>query len=465
MSLNWREIDLILAELDLVDAFITKIVQPDFHNLYFLVNQHGHREWLRICLTPGATRLHTTNRRPEKPPKNQRFVQLLRSRILGGKIRDVSQIGSERIVRFVVISGGEETLLFVRLWSNAANVVATDDDGRILDSFYRRPKRGEVTGERFEPPEGGPPPDKSFPIREHEGAESFNRFIAEQYGEAESSAEREQLVVELLGRIRRERQRVQRALQDVRRRRGDLEGTEKIREYADSIMAAPHAAKTQDGWLVVPDIYRPGETITLESHGETNPIEVAQRLYERYKEQKQNASQLAQDESRLLRRLEEIDAEEEWVPDAEPGELEARREERAGRGEESAPTAPGIRLESHGFTLLVGRSSRESDQLLRRHVRGNDFWLHVRDHAGGHVFIKGRKNKSIPLEVLLDAGNLALYFSKARSAGASDIFYTQVKYLRRAKHGKTGTVIPTQEKNLRIEIEQERLDRLLGREP
>ncbi|MFW5843233.1 MAG: NFACT RNA binding domain-containing protein, partial [Spirochaetota bacterium] len=131
--------------------------------------------------------------------------------------------------------------------------------------------------------------------------------------------------------------------------------------------------------------------------------------------------------------------------------------------EESGPLAPGIRLESGGFTVLVGRSSQESDQLLRRHVRGNDYWLHVRDHAGGHVFIKGKKNKSVPLDVLLDAGNLALYFSKARSGGNSDVYYTQVKYLRRGKHGKTGTVLPTQEKNLRIEMDPERLDRLLGR--
>ena len=125
--------------------------------------------------------------------------------------------------------------------------------------------------------------------------------------------------------------------------------------------------------------------------------------------------------------------------------------------------APGIRLESGGFALLVGRSSQESDRLLRRHVRGNDYWLHVRDHAGGHVFVKGKKGKSVPLEVLLDAGNLAVYFSKARTAGSSDVYYTQVKYLRRAKHGKTGTVIPTQEKNLRISLDQGRLDRLLNR--
>ncbi len=463
MSLNWKEIDLILSEVDLVDAFITKIVQPDFHNLAFLINQHGTRYWLRFCLTPGATRLHTTNRRPEKPKKNQRFVQLLRSRILGGKIKHVSQIGTERIVRFSIQSGGEETLLYARLWSNAANILATDPDGTILDSFYRRPKRGEVTGQRFELPESRQAPDKVFEVREHEGADSFNRFIAEQYGEAEHSAEREQLVLDLLKEIRRERQKVHRTLQGVVQRRSELEGTEQLKEYADSIMASVHQLESGDGWLVVPDVHHPGETITVESQGDRTPIETAQHLYDRYKRQKETAAELKESETRLRHRLEEIEEEEEWIPDADIEELQERKSVRRSRSEEPSSGLPGIRLESGGFTLLIGRSSQESDRLLRRHVRGNDYWLHVRDHAGGHVFIKGKKNKSVPLDVLLDAGNLALYFSKARSGGRSDVYYTQVKYLRRGKHGKTGTVLPTQEKNLRIEMDPERLDRLLGR--
>lgn len=462
MSLNWREIDLILSELDLVGAFITKIVQPDFQNLYFLINQHGSRRWLRICLAPGATRLHLSARTPAKPRKHQRFVQFLRSRILGGKIKEVEQIGSERILRFVVHSGGEETQLFVRLWSTAANILVTDAESRILDSFYRRPKRGEVSGERIELPDSRPP-TKEFTVRLHEGAESFNDFIAAQYGEAEHSAEREQLVLELLKEIRRERQRVMRALEGVRKRREELQDVDQLRRYADSIMASPHQVESKDGWLLVPDIYHPGETITLEAHSDRTPMETAQELYGRYKDQKAKAAQLLEDEERLQRRITELDEEEAWVPDADTEELSARRAQRQSEDRAAGPLAPGIRLESGGFTLLVGRSSQESDQLLRRHVRGNDYWLHVRDHAGGHVFVKGKKNKSVPLEVLLDAGNLAVYFSKARSAGSSDVYYTQVKYLRRAKHGKTGTVIPTQEKNLRISLDQERLDRLLDR--
>ena len=125
---------------------------------------------------------------------------------------------------------------------------------------------------------------------------------------------------------------------------------------------------------------------------------------------------------------------------------------------------PGLQFQSGNFTILAGRTASENDLLLRKFVRGNDYWLHTRDYPGGYIFIKTIKGKSIPLETLLDAGNLAVFFSKAKRNGKGDLYYTQVKHLRRAKDGKKGTVLPTNEKNLSISIDEKRLNRLLGRD-
>ena len=67
----------------------------------------------------------------------------------------------------------------------------------------------------------------------------------------------------------------------------------------------------------------------------------------------------------------------------------------------------------------------------------------------------------MPLEVLLDAGNLAVHFSKARANGRAELYYTSVKYLRRSRNGPPGLVLPTQEKNLSVVVDQGRLQRLL----
>jgi predicted ribosome quality control (RQC) complex YloA/Tae2 family protein len=90
--------------------------------------------------------------------------------------------------------------------------------------------------------------------------------------------------------------------------------------------------------------------------------------------------------------------------------------------------------------------------------------MHTRDFAGGYVIIKAQKNKTVPLNILLDGGYLAVFFSKARKNNRADLYYTPVKYLRRIKGAKTGLIIPTQEKNLTVELDEKRVKKLLGEE-
>ena len=109
---------------------------------------------------------------------------------------------------------------------------------------------------------------------------------------------------------------------------------------------------------------------------------------------------------------------------------------------------------------MIGRTALENDLLLRKYVQGNDYWFHSRDYPGSYVFVKSLKQKSVPLQVMLDAENLALFYSKGKESGRGDVYYTQVKYLRRAKKGKKGKVIPTQEKNLYIVLDLKRIENL-----
>jgi predicted ribosome quality control (RQC) complex YloA/Tae2 family protein len=121
---------------------------------------------------------------------------------------------------------------------------------------------------------------------------------------------------------------------------------------------------------------------------------------------------------------------------------------------------PGLSFRRDEWLIIVGRDAAENDDLLRHHVKGNDLWLHARDYSGSYVFIKQRSGKSYPLDILLDAGNLAVFYSKGRNNGEAGLFYTPVKFLRRAKNGPKGLVIPTQEKNLHIKIDEKRLKEL-----
>ena len=217
-------------------------------------------------------------------------------------------------------------------------------------------------------------------------------------------------------------------------------------------------------WIRVNNYYNDNAEIEIELDPALSPDKNAEKYYNRYRKAKSGIEKVEQDidnfklmlanvraDQRMIEKETEVKALKDFLKNLPKQKKTAERDER-----------PGLNYRSGPFTILVGRSSKENDILLRKYVRGNDIWLHTRDYPGGYIFIKTIKGKSVPLENLLDAGNLALFYSKGRSAGRGELYYTQVKYLRRAKDGKLGLVIPTQEKNLSIVLDEARLGRMMN---
>ena len=122
-----------------------------------------------------------------------------------------------------------------------------------------------------------------------------------------------------------------------------------------------------------------------------------------------------------------------------------------------APPQSNLLSASHSFQIIVSKTASEHDELLRHHVRGNDYWFRCRDYPGAYMFVKSVPGESLPLDTMLDAGNLALFYSNGKSSGQGDVYYTQVQYLRRVMGGKRRLVIPTRKKTLFARLERERI--------
>mgnify|MGYP006281855819 CR=1 FL=1 len=461
MSLNWKEIDLVLSEINLEGSHLQEIRQPDYRNLYLFMYRPGGGFWLRICLDNRAVRLHRTAYPPKKPKKPQRFAEFLKKRLSGGRVTTVEHLNHDRVIRLSVDRAGERTELFLRLWGGSANIVATDGELSILDAFYRKPKRGIASGLPYElPPVGNPPPRE---VREWTGDGSYNDYLDTLYRSEERSEEIEELLRRLDKWWDRERNsfhRREEALEsELRAYRRELS----YGRYGDLIMGNLHRLSGGEEWLEAEDFTQENEPISIRLDPGKSPQENAEHYYERAKKAKRAVAAL-EDEAERVRR-ERAEAEEEYEALREnPDRAGVRDLTSSTRGSDASKKEgrPGLMSESRGFTILIGRNARENDELLRRHVRGNDWWLHARDFPGGYVFVKAQPGKSVPLETLLDAGNLALFYSKGRDNGQGELYYTQVKHLRGAKGGKRGLVLPTQEKNLHIDLEEGRVRRLLG---
>lgn len=478
MSLNWKEIDLILEELDLIGAYVQKIIQPDFQTLVFnIYHPVSGRYPLLLSLEPSDCRLHSvkTGKIEKKQIKLQRFAQFLRARIQGGRILECSQLGSERIIIMKIRKAEELTLLYIRLWGGAGNVIATDLDGVILDALFRRPAKKEVSGQEYIPNlpslqnSDKNSEKKIWEVRERTEETSFNRQIEEAYSHRDRNMDLENLIQTAEKVFQNQIQKLSLSLAKLHERLKDAEQFEQYKSTADLLAAHAHLIKQGKNWVDVID-YVTGETLRISIKPELSPGENIESYYKQYRKNRGATENLHEEINTTESQVAKLEQKRNTVIQSDMADVEQSISRLKNfidassrlkvQGHEIKDKIPGLQFQSGPFTIFVGRTAKENDQLLRKHTRGNDYWLHARDYPGGYVFIKTQRGKTIPLEILLDAGNLALYYSKGRNGGKGELFYTQVKYLRRAKHGQLGLVIPTQEKNLSVVLDQKRLDKL-----
>lgn len=483
MSMNWREIALILSELPMEGSLIQRVNQIGFHALTFELHHPKEGFWqLYVEVGTPDSRIHrltgaATYYRKQKTAKLQRFIQYMRAHIEGGRIVAVSQPHRDRVVQLKVTHSGEFMNLIFRFYSGpGANVLVCDDQMVIKELLYRRPNREETAGHLFKMPEEQKEEDDGrFPVREYPRENTFNAYMEHLYGTQQQQESPQQLIKQVENLRDTKVAQLQAQLRQADFRVEKSGGFDSYRISGDLLSGATHLVKPQMEWVEVPD-YTSTEEQSIATIALDPTLSAGENIANYYKKYQKGKSAW----EHAKREQEEIQAQLQKTVDyfsdlltPEEGEeypdlkklKEVLKPPKTDQGvikRDPYADAPGLRFTSSVFTILVGRNAKENETLLRRYAKGNDWWLHTRDVPGGYVIIKHIAGKTVPLETLLDAGNLALLFSKAKGARKADLYYTQVKYLKRPKGGKQGLVLPTQEKNLSVQLDDGRIRRLFS---
>ncbi|MBR5581671.1 MAG: NFACT family protein [Treponema sp.] len=469
MSLNWKEIDCILEELELEGSFIQQIVQPSYDTIAFHTYKNGQSKTILVCLAAGACRIHQTWAAVPKNNKPLRFMEFLKARIKGARINSICQLGQERIIKLELSHCGQEFLLYIRLWSNAANMILTDTNHLVLDTFYRRPKKDEVSGGIFQEPRLEPKSQgdavKEWQVRSFDQLPdwenlSFNQKVEQWYGEHAGQLSLEALLEQAEKFYNSRHSKMEAALHRLEKKRDEFLQNQQWKHYGDLILTYGHLIDGSQDYLECED-YESGARIRIKIDPKKNAQENASSYYNTYKKTVSGLADLEHDIQRAKKELLDLEATyQQLCREPNPLRLQQMLRKQTTPKQQVEKKRPGLSYQVEGWTILVGRTAAENDELLRRHVKGLDMWFHTRDYAGGYVFVKNRPGKTIPLSIMLCAGNLAVYHSKARKAAKADLYYTQVKHLRRAKDGPKGLVLPSQEKNLLVQLDKEILQKL-----
>ena len=521
MSLNCNEINLILSELDLEGAFIQEIIQPGYDTLALFTYKAAPKTIL-ICTAQNSVRINETRKKITKNDKPLRYMEFLRAHIKGARINSCSQLGLERIIKLelsktvatetpkkneavnsIMLPGMaeafgktgalpqkaqakaqpaeeeekiEDYILYIKLWNNAANVILCDQNNVILEPMFRRPERKELKGEIYYLPEIDEEKKREaeikFPVRDWNEKTSsssatsspafstFNEYIDWWYSEHADSLSREALLEKAEKWYNINHSKRQNALDNLLQKQESFKNAEQLKHQGDLILSFGYMIDGSSRFLECED-YETGEKVRLLIDPKKSAQENAAEYYKNYKKAVRGADELLSDIEAARKNIEKLDAQYEAIKkEQNPIKIEQLLRRDSTPKQQQKKAHPGLDYNINGWQLYVGRDANENDDLLRHYVRGDDMWLHVRDFPGGYVFIKAQKGKTVPLDILLDAGNLAVYYSKARNNTKVDLYYTHVKYLRRAKNGPKGLVLPTQEKNLCISPDKKRLQRL-----
>ncbi|OQY37434.1 MAG: hypothetical protein B6229_08465 [Spirochaetaceae bacterium 4572_7] len=448
MGLNSTEIDKILEELELQGSILQGIKAIDYNTFSFLFYKPGKPISVLVSVLNNY-RIHKLNKKPDYLKESHSFVDYIKKQLVGSVVKGCNQVNNNRIIKIELEK--DSSLLYnmyIRLWGGFSNIIVTDSNNYILHLHRKSSKKDELTGKTFIIP-----PKKNgniYILREH-NYPSYNDFIENNYfNEIKKSNDQEQRDKFELLRTRRIKE-LSKQLKSLNKRLFGYEKGDDFKLWGDLITSNLHLIKGGDTFLKVMD-YTSGVYIAIPIDPRLKPYKNSELYYKKYKKSLNGlgiTQEMIAKTTRELNSLKDDSADLSTL--LKPVNSKSNNIEKEGVG---------LNYKSGNWEIMVGRNAKENDYLLRHSVKGNDMWFHSRDFPGGYVFIKNRKGVTIPLEILLDAGMLALFYSKGKNNLKGDVYYTQVKHLRRVKNGKLGLVIPTMDKNLYVTINKERLEKL-----
>jgi len=464
----------LVTELEplLVNRKFGKVFQlsPESFAIDFGLRNEG---FLFISVEPALPRAYLIKRRVRDLEKQSiaptQMALTLRSELSHAALTSLEKDAGERTLRFyfkVTTDLGEQhdRVLVAQLTGRAANVLLLNAEGFIV--AQARPGRGDgqSPGELYRPP---PKPERAGsraerpPISALSEGQSLSEALDSHYIELAIEREFASRAAAARASLRKKISRQQKLLQKLAADEASHANFEENKKIGDLLLANVSSARRSGNRVKLIDYFAgEGEEIEIEIDEKTSLPDEAARRFSLYSRSKRALNEIAKrlelaraDLSELKkqeRRLEEIIAARDDVALADFISPSGSAPARSGKKKRSR--VPGARqyLSSDGFEILVGRAARDNDHLTFKVARPNDMWLHAADYPGSHVIVRNATRREIPYGTILEAAQLAAYFSQASKDPKVDVHYTERKFLAKPKGAAPGLVRLSRFKNLTV---------------
>ena len=250
--------------------------------------------------------------------------------------------------------------------------------------------------------------------------------------------------------------------------RSRFEHPDKLKRSGDLLLANLANARIEGNTATVIDYYDPSQAnIQIEIPEGATLQEAASDYFARYQKARRALAAIASRElevSKNLAPLKELLLRLEQEPTAEciaevgkslnrlPGIASPARSLKDQRARGRAFLALGRRFKStDGYEIVVGRNDRDNDALTFRIAKPHDIWLHAADYPGSHAIIRNPGRETPPSRTIVEAAELAAFYSQAKRDGKAAVHYTQKKFVSKPPRSKPGLVRLSSFKTILVE--------------
>lgn len=306
--------------------------------------------------------------------------------------------------------------------------------------------------------------------------ESLSEAADEYYGARARAIILRSDYAQLIQLLAREVARRETAIKAIESDRARFQDPDSLRRCGDLILANLANARVKGSTVTVVDYYDPDHPeIQIEIAEGARLQDAAADYFARYQKARRALEAIASRElevvhhlgplKQLLLRLEqeptaERIAEVRRATDDLLGRSGATEPATRARGRQKANTFGRRFRSSDGYEIVAGRNDRENDALTFRVARPNDIWLHAADYPGSHVIVRSLKRETLPPRTIIEAAEVAAFYSQAKREGKAAVHYTQRKFVSKPPRSKPGLVRLSSFKTAMVEprCRVERLD-------
>jgi len=254
----------------------------------------------------------------------------------------------------------------------------------------------------------------------------------------------------------------------------EAKNSEYYRLCGDIIMSNLYRLQKGQEKAILPNIYSfEGEDIEIILDPKLSPSDNAQKYYKQYNKSKAAKNIIEEQIKQVIDEITYLESIQDSLSkiqnEAEineirqeliqEGYIKSKKEIKKGPKATEKPSKPLHFKSSAGFDIYVGKNNLQNDYLTLKLASANDLWFHTKDLPGSHVIVKtdGRDPDD---NTLIEAANLAAYFSKGKLSSNVPVDYTQKKNVKKPSGAKPGKVIYERYKTIYITPNEEMINNM-----